>query len=295
MLRNQDLVPVLCREHSSGVKAHADGGHMRTQFLGGRCEFITATLLAELRIGNIPTVAIGVAKVKSRTRRPVELIRGTVVAQPVPTVIGEPELPGFRMPVKPHGISDPVGEYLQTRPVRPHAQHRSVAFIFRPASITGGSHWHIKPAIRPHGDESPAVAPVPGKAIPNQHRIGGIRQPGFNAVKAPHLMGFRHVEVSLMKSHTVGRAHLLGQGDDLVPLVISIGVHHRIDGPLSPGADKKGAVGTQGHGTSVRNITGVKVDAESGRKLNEIQTGLHGGRRAELSHQRRSPPQAHNP
>ena len=53
MLGNEDLILVLGRKHTSGVKPHPDGGHMRTQLLGGGCEFVTTALLAEFRIRNL--------------------------------------------------------------------------------------------------------------------------------------------------------------------------------------------------------------------------------------------------
>ena len=140
---NEDLIPILLGKHVTGVKTHADGGHMGTQVAGGRSKFLAAPLLAKFGIGNVPSMAVRITKVESGTSGAVELIRWAIIPQPVAAIIGKPEFFGFRTPVKTHRVSNTAGKDFQPRSVGPHAQHGGIALICRPAGVTGCSNRNV--------------------------------------------------------------------------------------------------------------------------------------------------------
>src|SRR6266550_7630523 len=104
MLSDEDLVFIFRRKHRTGVKSHAQRGDVRTELLRRRGKFSAGTFLAELGIGNIAAMTVGIAEMQPRLRRMIQFIRRHVVSLPIPSVIGEPKLLGLWMPIKANRI-----------------------------------------------------------------------------------------------------------------------------------------------------------------------------------------------
>ena len=94
----------------------------------------------------------------------VQLVRGHIIAQVVASVIGKPQLPGVRVPIKSDRISDPAGKDLDSAAIGVHAQQRGVAFVRPGAHITRRADRHVELAVRSKADEFPAV-PAVGRQI----------------------------------------------------------------------------------------------------------------------------------
>ncbi len=171
MFGDEDLVAVFGREHVAGVEAHAQRGHMRTERHGRRRIFSTDALLAELRIGDGPAVAIGEAEVEARLGGVVEFVGREIIAQMIAAIVGEPQFVRLRMPVEADRIAHAPGVDFQLTPVRVHAHNRAKAFVILFTDITWRADRDIQLAIRPEADELPAVAPLPGEGIVNDGRF----------------------------------------------------------------------------------------------------------------------------
>jgi hypothetical protein len=63
MFCDKNLITILRRKHPTGVKAHAESGHMGTEFHCRGDEFLASVLMAEGRIGDVPSMAIREAEV----------------------------------------------------------------------------------------------------------------------------------------------------------------------------------------------------------------------------------------
>ena len=70
-------------------------------------------------------------------RRAVQLVRRQVVPHPVAAVVGEPELPGVRVPVEPDRVPHPRREDLQPRAVGPHPHDRGIRGSSRSQTLHG--------------------------------------------------------------------------------------------------------------------------------------------------------------
>src|SRR6185503_12496948 len=95
--------------------------HVGTEFLRRRREFFAWARFAKLGIGDIAAVAMRIAEVQSCLSRVVQFVRRHIVAEPVATVVGEPELLGLRMPIESDGIANTAGKNFRYAAVDPHA------------------------------------------------------------------------------------------------------------------------------------------------------------------------------
>ena len=121
MLRNEDLVLVFRREHLPRVKAHAERGDVGTKIDNRRREFTARALAAVLRIGDRPAMAIRVAKIHSRLRRMVELIRRLIIPEQIPTIVREPQVMALGIPIEAHRVPDTARHDFVSTAIRIHA------------------------------------------------------------------------------------------------------------------------------------------------------------------------------
>src|SRR4029453_1667720 len=117
MLGDEDLVFIFRRKHRTRVKSHAHRGDGRTELLRRRGKFTAGMFLAELRIGDIAAMAVGVAEMQPRLGRMIQFIRRRVVSLPIPAVVGEPKLLGLWMPIKTDRIANAAGKHFDTAAV----------------------------------------------------------------------------------------------------------------------------------------------------------------------------------
>ena len=225
MFGNEYLSTVFRREHATGVKPQAQGGRVGGQFPCRWMKFSFRCLVAEYGVGDIFSVKEGEPEMPACRRGVVQLVRGKIVPQPVPAVVGEPQFAGLRVPVKPHGISHALGEHLEARAVRIHAHDGGKAAILLPADIAGSPHGNIEFFIGTETDKFPPVMAMGGKAVVH-HGIGGAgRQVVDNVIEPDDPVNLRHKKVAVLEGHTVGHAQPLGQDDRPVYLEIPVAIH----------------------------------------------------------------------
>ena len=91
---------------------------MRAQLRHRLGELIAAVAPAELRIGDIAAMAVGVAEiVRAWMQHPVELVVRLVLGQPVTLVLGEVEDLRHRMPIHADDLADALGDNLRVAAV----------------------------------------------------------------------------------------------------------------------------------------------------------------------------------
>src|SRR5690349_3632820 len=100
MLREEQRVSVLLREHLARVETHPQRGHVRTE--GERRRLVAGARLAvtERGIEEFPGVAIGETEVQPRLVCAIELVARNVVPQLVTPVLREPQGLGLWVPVE---------------------------------------------------------------------------------------------------------------------------------------------------------------------------------------------------
>ena len=236
---NEDVAPILLREHPAGIKLHAQRGDMRAQLLR-RCPGLrTGTPAAELRIGDVRPVTVRKPEMKSCPRSVIQLIRRAVIAQPVPPVIGEPQLFGDRMPVKPDGIADTRGVNVPFPVLQVDPQDRRITGIAAFADITGRAHRHIQPPVGTEGDELPSVPAVGGKIVINDHRFRRIVQPLLDIVVAQDPIHLGDVQRSVAEGDPVGHVQPPIDQNSLIGLFVAIPIRHRVHIPGGPRPDEQ--------------------------------------------------------
>src|SRR5690606_4470390 len=90
-------------------------------------------------------------------RQPVQFTRWKIIAHPIATVIGEPEIPGLRMPVETHGVAHTMRHDLAIGAIDVHTRDRGEDLILAETDVARRAHRNVEFAIRAEGDEFPAV------------------------------------------------------------------------------------------------------------------------------------------
>ncbi len=86
--------------HAAPPKRHPQRRDMRAQAGHRRDELAAAPALAELRVEEVALMAEGKAKMLPGLHDAVEFAAGLIIAQPVATVVGEPQLTRTRLKIK---------------------------------------------------------------------------------------------------------------------------------------------------------------------------------------------------
>src|SRR6185295_5501413 len=98
MLRNEECVHVVRREHRASVERDAKRGHVRAGLLHRRLRGRASPLRTELRVGDIALMAEWKTEMKAGFPRDVDFIGWYVVAHAVTPIVREPQLVRGRMP-----------------------------------------------------------------------------------------------------------------------------------------------------------------------------------------------------
>ena len=182
MFGDEDLIAVGGREHGPGVKAHAQRGDMRAQFLSRRGELVAAAFGAELGVGKVARVAIRITKMHSGAWRVVEFVARQIVSQHVAAVVGKPELPGPRLPVEADRVAHATRIGFHRAAIRVHAQNIGVLRV-RFADIAGCANRHVELAVRSEGDEFPSMLGFGWQLVGHDYRCRRIVQAPLDVVK----------------------------------------------------------------------------------------------------------------
>src|SRR3989449_1210345 len=250
---------------------------MGTELLCGRRKVAARALAAELIVGNVASVTIGIAEMQARFGRVVQLIGRSVVAHAITPVVSKPKLFGDRMPVKANRVAHATGKYFKAGAVRFHARNHRIAVRVGFADVARRAHWDIKQAVGPESDKFPTVRPFYRKAIADDDRLGRAIQPRFDIVIAKHSANLGDIKRAVVKRHTIGRLQSLGDSND-ASRAFFCWSRKRIDFPRPAGADEYSPFRTQDHGASIANIVNEDGDFESRRQLDLLQRRLSGKR-----------------
>src|SRR5687768_7973513 len=90
---------------------------MRLEPLCRRFELAALPLRTEFRIDDRAFMTIRIAEMHAGLWRAIQLVPGCVVAEIVASIIGEPQLPGRRMPVETDGVAHAAREHFLTRTI----------------------------------------------------------------------------------------------------------------------------------------------------------------------------------
>src|SRR5438128_2944160 len=144
---------------------------MWTKLHNRRGEFAAGMFFAIFRIGNRPSMAIGIAKMHAGLRGIIELIRRLIITEPIPAVVREPQLVALWLPIESHRVPDPARDHFVTRSIRIDTRDQGIAVRVRLADVAGRSDGHIQLAVRPEGDKFPSMHRLWGKAVRHHDRL----------------------------------------------------------------------------------------------------------------------------
>jgi hypothetical protein len=159
--------------------------------------------------------------------RMVEFVGRQVVAEQVAAVVGEPELPGLRLPVEADAVAYASGIDISAAAIGIHAQDIGVALRIGVADVAGRAYRHVEFAVRAEGDEFPAMMRLAGQPVGHQHGCRRLRQASLDIVVAQDAAHRRDVETAVPVGHA-DRA-LQTAGDDGDGLCFEVGAEaHRM-------------------------------------------------------------------
>jgi hypothetical protein len=126
VLRDEDLAAISLREHRARVESHPKRGDVRPEVHGWLNEAVRRVALPVLGIGNIVSVEVRETEIEPGCGRTVEFVGRLVVAQPVSSVVGEPEISRGRIPIEPDAVPDSARVHFEICSVGVHPGDRAV-------------------------------------------------------------------------------------------------------------------------------------------------------------------------
>ena len=201
--------------------------------------------LAELRIGDAVGVTIRKAEIGAlfTARQPIEFILRNVVAHIVSAIVGEPERPGGRMPVKADGIAHAARDHLHTAAGEIVAANIAVDVWIDLADVAGCTDGDVELAVRAESGIAPTVMTV-GRQIELLGNIDPLRpiEPCLDVVETIDAIDRGHVERPILHGEAVGAGECLRDGADLTFAVLA---GDRINTARARRADKDRALGAE--------------------------------------------------
>ncbi len=270
--RDEDVVLVLGREHLARVEAHADRRDVRAELERRRRELLARAVLAELGIERVALVAVGVAEVLSLARRHVQRVVRRVVAQPVASMVGEPELSGLRMKIEADRVAHALHIGLGDARLGIDTRNRRLE-IRRHDDVARRADVVVELAVGSEREELPEMAWLVLwiEAVDDDLGRGRIVELVLDAVVARDAMVLGDVQRALAEDDTVRRLHALEQG---LHFALAAAVDDRVNLFQLASADEHRALVAEGHGTRAGRALGPDLDLESGRDLELVDGKL---------------------
>jgi hypothetical protein len=241
---------------------------MRSELPLRRNEVFTGTFPSELRIRNVSSVTVRKTEMKARFGCAIELVRRSIVSEPVSAVVREPEDVGLGMPIEADGVSNTASQDLEVAAIGTHVGDGSVTRVLRLTDIAGCAHGNVELSIGPESDEFPSVMLVSRKVVSDDDGLRRIVQSGFDVIEAKHSAHFRHVERTVTKGDTVGHVEVRGHDVDFISAPVSFAIRDGVDIVARAVAYEERSLLTQSQRPSVRNVCRVELDSEARRKMN---------------------------
>src|SRR5216684_4705630 len=217
--RDEDRVAILGGEHLSGIEAHAERGGMRAEQRHRRLELAARAAPAELIVGNIALMAIGVAEMLARLGDPVELVVRQLLRQPVAAVVGEVELLGHRMEIEADRIAHAAHIGFRAAAVEIDAPDLAVG-LGRQADVTGRADIDVELVVWPHRDEFPAMRLVIGELVVDDDRLRRIVEIVLDLLELRDPGAFGDVERAVVEGEAVGPIQAGGKDLELALAVL---------------------------------------------------------------------------
>ena len=180
------------------------------------------------------------------------------------------------MPREAHRIADAPRENLHAGPIRLHPEDGGVRL--RPLhDVAGSADLEIEQPVGTESQVFPAVHEV-GRKLVVQNRLFGRRTAtGYlheveDTIETRHAADLRHIKRPVLERDTVWRGETARDGEHLVGLPVTISVDDRVHDVLSR-ADKHRSVRGKRHGSGALDVSGVELDRETGRQLDQLQMG----------------------
>src|SRR5450759_3953910 len=276
VLGDEDLAAVLGGEHRTRVEPHPERRDVGAQLEGRRAEALAGKLLAELRVGDVSSVAVREPEVEAGVRREVQLVGGAVVSEPVAPVVREPQLLRLGMPVETDRVPHAAGDDFEARTVGPEARDRGVR-VAAPADVAWRADRDVEEPVRPERDELPAVVRILRERVRHDDRRRRALQPFFDAVEAEEAGDFHDVERAVPHGDAVRLVQVLREREDLPGARPVARVHDGIDGPGVARPDEERPAGAHRHRARARNRVAVDRDPETRRELDRGEADLGPG------------------
>ena len=165
---------------------------------------------AEFRIRNIALVAIGRAEILADLGDAIEFVLRHVLRHPVAPVIGEVQLPGFRIPVEPDGVAHAKCDHFGAGAIEIDPPDLAMRVVMQDV-VAGLSDRNIQLVVGPDGDELPAVGFILRQLVVDDGRFRRIVEIVFDLVDLGDLRKLGDVERAVVEGDAVGPVEARGQ------------------------------------------------------------------------------------
>src|SRR5262249_29665409 len=248
-----------------GVETHADGRDVRAELQRRRRELGTGAVLPVFGVERVALVAEGVAEMLTLARYHVQRVVRRFIAQPIPSMIREPQLPGLRMKVEGARVAHPERLGLE-HPRVGLDPHDGRLHVGRHDDVAGRADVEIELAVGSHSKELPEVAGLLVRVEVVDHYLCFRRvvEAALDTVVAGDAVALRDIQCAPAENDPVWRVEVLEYG---LYLALSAAIDHRVDVLQLAGAYEYGALVALRHGACAGKIFGPDFDLETGRNL----------------------------
>src|SRR5579883_2557304 len=198
--------------------------NLLVRFHDRRRELAAGMAPAVFGIGDVALPAIRRTEMLTDLGDPVELIVRKIFRHPVPAVVSEVELLGFRIPVEAHRVADANRHHFGAGAVKVDAADLAVILVMQHvvARLADGN---IKLVVWSDGDELPAMGFVLGKIVVNHDRFGRIVEIVLDLLDLRYLGEFGDVERPVLEGDAVWPVETRGNDLDLaLPVFVDDGI-----------------------------------------------------------------------
>ncbi len=244
---------------------------MRPEFLFRRREVLARSPRPELGVGDRRAVAEGEPEVHPGFRRPVQFVGRDVVAEPVAAVVGEPEVPGLRVPVEPYRIPDAPGVGLEIGPVRVHPEDGAEPLVVGVADVAGHTYRNVEFPVGSERDEFPPVQCFIGKCVAHHLRFGRVREVRLDIVVTQDAADLGDVKRTVPEGDAVRGVETACDGDHLIASSVAIAVGDGVDVSGITTSDEERPVWGDRHRPRPGDVPGINIDGKPRREGDRIE------------------------
>ncbi len=273
---DEDVALVLGREHLAVVELHPERRDVGAEQLRGLGELGARAVLAVLRVERGALVAERVAEVRHRRlrRHAMQRIVRRVVAHPVASVVGEPQVLVLRVEVHADRVAHAHRDGLERPLVRVDPRDRSLRVIWQ-HDVARGADVEVQLAVRPHHQVFPEMPRrAAGIEIVDHHlALARTVELALDPVVARDAPALRDIQRALAEGDAVGRVEAAQDG---LHLALAAAADHRVDVLRVAVADEQRALVAHRHRASLGNAIDPYLDLEARRHLERVDRQVLG-------------------